>query len=206
MLTLIRREIYDNLVYVLAPCALSLLTVGILLYLFLSGVYGPAIPFGGLMLLVLFLAFAALGAAQMYGDQARRVSSLLATLATTRARIFAARVLTGILVILATLGPVLAAAILLLRMSVTPFAFYRQMVVEISAITVLAALACYGVGLLVGGTTSRVWVLAGTFGLLVLCVSLIVVKGFGPEAMLVFAVLGAALLVHTRHQFTGASL
>jgi hypothetical protein len=206
MLTLIRREIRDNSLYVLTPCVLSLMTVGVLVYVFLSGVRGAAIPFGGLMLLVLLLGFGVLGAAQMYGDQTRRISSLMTTLATTRDRIFAARVLVGVLAVLAALGPIILAGVILLQLYLPPFAFYRGMVVEISATTLLAGLTCYAVGLLAGGMTSRAGVLAGTLGLLTLCVSLLAVKGFGPEAMLVLAALSAALLVRGRHQFTVASL
>jgi hypothetical protein len=206
MLTLIRREIRDNLIYILAPGVLSLLTIGILVSVFLSGIKGAAVSFGVLMLLVQFLAFGALGSAQMYGDRASRISSLLSTLAVTRDRILAARVLTGVLAILAALVPILVASVILLRMFLPPFEFYRRMVVEVSAATMLTGLACYCVGLLVGGTTNRVWLLVGNLPLLALCASLLLVKGFGPEVMLLLAVLIGALLVRTWYRFTTASL
>jgi len=206
MLTLMRREVRDNMVYVLAPCVLSLLTIGILVSVFLSGIKSAAIPFGGLLLLVLFLGFGALGSAQMYGDRINRISPLLSTLAVTRDRILAARVLAGILAILVALTPVLVASVILLRTFLPPFEFYRRMVVEVSATTILTGLACYCLGLLVGGATNRAWLLVGYLPLLALCVSLLGVKGFGPEAMLVLVVLIGALLVRTWYRFTTASL
>jgi ABC-type transport system involved in multi-copper enzyme maturation permease subunit len=206
MLTLIRREIRDNLIYILAPGVLSLLTIGILVSVFLSGIKGAAVSFAALMLLVQFLAFGALGSAQMYGDRANRISSLLSTLAVTRDRILAARVLTGVLAILAALVPILVASVILLRMFLPPFEFYRRMVVEVSVATMLTGVACYCVGLLVGGTTNRVWLLVGNLLLLALCASLLLVKGFGPEVMLLLAVLIGALLVRTWYRFTTASL
>jgi ABC-type transport system involved in multi-copper enzyme maturation permease subunit len=206
MLTLIRREIRDNLIYILAPGVLSLLTIGILVSVFLSGIKGAAVSFAALMLLVQFLAFGALGSAQMYGDRANRISSLLSTLAVTRDRILAARVLTGVLAILAALVPILVASVILLRLFLPPFEFYRRMVVEVSVATMLTGVACYCVGLLVGGTTNRVWLLVGNLLLLALCASLLLVKGFGPEVMLLLAVLIGALLVRTWYRFTTASL
>ena len=206
MLTLMRREVRDNMVYVLAPCVLSLLTIGILVSVFLSGIKSAAIPFGGLLLLVLFLGFGALGSAQMYGDRANRISTLLSTLAVTRHQILAARVLTGILAILVALVPVLVTSVILLQAFLPPFEFYRRMVVEVSITTILAGLACYGVGLLVGGTTNRAWLLVGNLSLLALCVSLLLVKGFGPEVVLILVVLSGALLARTWYRFTTASL
>ncbi len=206
MLTLIRREMRDNLIYVLAPCVLGVLTVGILVSVFLSGIKDAAIPFAGLVLLVMFLGFGALGSAQMYGDRATRISTLLSTLAVTRDQILAARVLTGILAILAALVPILVASVILLQMFLPPFEFYRRVVVEVSITTILTGLTCYCVGLLVGGTTNRAWLLVGNLSLLALCVSLLLVKGFGPEVMLILVVLSGALLVRTWYRFTTASL
>jgi hypothetical protein len=206
MLSLIRREIRDNLIYVLAPCVVSILTVGILVSVFLSGIRAAAIPFGNLLLLVLFLGFGALGSAQMYGDRANRISPLLSTLAVTRDRILAARVLAGVLAILAALVPVIVASVILLQTFLPPFEFYRRIVVEVSVTAILAGLACYCVGLLVGGTTSRAWLLVGNLPLLALCASLLLVKGFGPEVMLILVVLIGALLVRTWLRFTTASL
>ena len=208
MLTLIRREIQDNLVYALAPCAVSAMGIGAMIYASFSGVEVavPAILYSTLLLLASFVGFSILGAAQMYGDRARRISPLLSTLAVTRHRILAARVLVGILAVLLATVPVLATAVILLRMFAPPLEFYRRMVVEISLTAVLMGTACYSVGLLVGWTTNRAWLILGNFLLLILCVSLIGVKGFGPEAMLILLVFITAVLGRTWHKFTSASL
>jgi hypothetical protein len=206
MLTLIRREIQDNLVYALAPCAVSAMAIGCMIYASFSGVEAAAIIYPPLLLLASFVGFSSLGAAQMYGDRANRISPLLSTLAVTRNRIFAARVLVGILAVLLATMPVVATAVILLRMFALPLEFYRRMVVEISITAVLMGIACYSIGLLVGWTTSRAWLILGNFLLLTLSVSLMGVKGFGPEAMLILLVFITAVLVRTWHKFTSASL
>jgi hypothetical protein len=206
MLTLIRREIHDNLIYVLGACAISLMMIGMLIYTFLRGISAAALPSSLLLMPALFIGFTVLGAAQMCGDRANRISPLLSTLAVTRDGVLAARVLAGVLALLTALVPVIITAVILLRMFVPPFEFYRRMVVEIAATITLMSLACYCAGLLVGWTTSRTWLILGSLLLMVLSVSIIGAKGFGPVTMLILLVLIAAMLVHTRHKFTSASL
>jgi ABC-type transport system involved in multi-copper enzyme maturation permease subunit len=147
-----------------------------------------------------------LGTAQMYGDRANRISSLLATLAVTRDRILLARVLVGVLTVLGTLVPVLLTEIILLRISVMPLAFYRRVAVEISITTILMGVACYCVGLAVGGTANKAWLIPGNLLSLVLCVSLVVFEGCGPKAMAILLIFIAAILSRTWLKFTAASL
>lgn len=210
MLTLIRRELHDNIVYTLGSCAIGAMAIGAMIYMSIYGTdvakSAPAIIYPILLLLPAFLLFSILGAAQMYGDRAHRISPLLSTLAVTRHRILAARILAGILTILLTTVPVLATATIVLRLFLPPFEFYRRMVIEISVTAVLLGTACYSLGLLVGWTTSRTWLIVGTSLLLTVSTSLIVIKGFGPGAMLFLVVFIAAVLVRTWHKFTSASL
>ena len=206
MLSLITREIRDHLVYILACCFLSLLTIGIMvcgyLWHMMQAVYG----FPVMLTPVLFLGLGALGTAQMYTDRANRVSALLATLAVTRHHILAARVIVGVLALLVVLVPALVAALVLLALADVPVALYSRMIWEIPATVALAGFACYCVGLEVGWTTNKTWVVTGNLFLLSLVTSLVFSKGFGPDAMLLLLLLSAAMLVHIWHRFISASL
>jgi ABC-type transport system involved in multi-copper enzyme maturation permease subunit len=206
MLSLITREIRDNIVSVALPCLVSVLGMVLAIVFAFSRVGGGFFPPTILVVLILLLAFCGLGASQAYGDRANRISSLLATLGVTRNRIFVARILAGLLTVLVSLVPLSVTTILLLWMFAPPLEFYRRMVVEISLTVLLAAVACYFAGLLVGWTTSKAWLLAGTVLLLLSLVSLVVIKGFGPDAMALLLLFIGATLWYAWHTFTSASL
>jgi hypothetical protein len=206
MLGLIIREIRDNLVHVLGLGVISILTTSGLVYVFLRGVPVAALVFSGLMLVVLLPWLSLLGTAQMYSDRAHRISTLLSTLAVTRNRILLARVFVGILVVLGVLLPPLLTGIVLLRFFLPPWEFYGRMAVEIALTTILTGVAYYCIGLMVGWTTNRVWLLVGNILALVLCASLIAVKGCGREVMAILLVFSAAALARTWHKFLSASL
>jgi ABC-type transport system involved in multi-copper enzyme maturation permease subunit len=154
MLSLIVREIRDNIVSVALPCLVSALGMTLAIVFAFSRVR-EGFPVTIMVTPILLLAFCGLGASQAYGDRANRISSLLATLGITRNRIFAARVLAGLLIVLVCLVPLAVTTILLLWRFAPPLEFYRRMVVEISLTVLLAAVACYLAGLLVGWTTSK---------------------------------------------------
>lgn len=206
MVALIRREIYDHLVYVLACCFLSLLMVGIMISGYLWHMTQAVYGFPIMLTPVLFLGLGALGTAQMYTDRVNRVSALLSTLAVTRSRILAARVAVGVLALLVVLVPALVAALVLLTLADVPVAWYSRMIWEIPATVALAGFACYCVGLEVGWTTNKTWVVTGNLFLVSLVTSLVFSKGFGPDAMLLLLLFVTAMLVHTWHRFTSASL
>ena len=206
MLSLIAREIRDNIVSVALPCLASALGITLAIIFALSRANGGAFPVTIMFTPILLLAFCSLGVSQAYGDRANRISSLLATLGITRNRIFAARVLAGLLIVLVCLVPLVVTTILLLWRFAPPLEFYGRMVVEISLTVFLAAVACYFAGLLVGWTTSKAWLLAGSVLLLLSLVSLVVIKGFGLGAMALLLLFIGATLWYAWHTFTSASL
>ena len=206
MLSLIAREIRDNIVSVALPCLASALGITLAIVFAFSRANGGAFPVTIMFTPILLLAFCGLGASQAYGDRANRISSLLATLGVTRNRIFAARVCAGLLTVLVALIPLAVTTIVLLWLFVPPLQFYGRMVVEISLTVLLAAVACYCAGLLVGWTTSKAWLLAGSVLLLLSLVSLVVIKGFGPEAMAVLLLFIGATLWYAWHTFASTSL
>jgi len=207
VLSLIRREISDNLLYVVGAGIVATFAVWLSVYGVLweqePDMVGVSTAF---LVPALLLGYYGLGASQMYGDRAHKVSTLLCTLAVTRNRILAARVLVGAGTVLATIVPLAVTAMVLL--SVSPLlAVYRGRIVgEIATTSVLAGFACYCMGLLVGWTTSRVWLLVGGMTLLTLTISLVVVKGFGLEAMGVLLLLIAASLPVVWYRFVSTPL
>jgi ABC-type transport system involved in multi-copper enzyme maturation permease subunit len=206
MLSLIAREIRDNIVSVALPCLVSAIGITVAIIFALSRVWEGAFPPTILFVPLLLLAFCALGASQACSDRTNRISSLLATLGVTRNRIFAARVLAGLLTVLVSLVPLVVTTIVLLWVFAPPLEFYGRMVVEISLTVLLAAVACHLAGLLVGWTTSKAWLLAGSVLLLLSLVSLVVIKGFGPEAMAILLLFIGAAFWYAWHTFISASL
>jgi len=206
MLRLIVREIQDHSVYFGACCVLSAIIVSVLIRMIVHGITGTGVSIAYVATGFLFLCFGILGTAQMYGDRANRVSTLLSTQAVTRSRILAARVLAGIVIVLITLIPVLVVAVILLRLNEVPLELYSRMVWDISIVLALTGLACHGMGLLIGWTSSKSSLIVGFLCLMLLLASLLVVKGFGPSAMALLSLLILAAWGRIWHTFTSTSL
>lgn len=206
MLTLIGREIRDHAVYFIG---LWLATVTMIAVLVLAVHEGMESGYGAplvLLAFVMLVGHCSLGSAQMYADRANRISPLLSTLAVTRSRILAAKVLVGILAVLVSLVPVVVTVTVLLSVFVPPLAFYRRMLIEISATAILTGLACHVVGLMVGWTTSKAWLMAGTLVPILLLMSLILIKGFGLDTLALLLVFIGAALWRVWQTFTSVSL
>jgi ABC-type transport system involved in multi-copper enzyme maturation permease subunit len=170
------------------------------------GIAAASLGIGAVGMPLLLGLFCMLGAAQMYSDRANRVSGLLATLAVTRSRILAARVLAGAAVILAMLVLLLIAAIAILHVIGAPIAFFWRTIAEVSATLVLTSFACYCVGLLMGWTTNKAYpALSVLFGMFLIML-LLVVKGFGLAAIGLLLLFIAAALLCVWHRFTSVSL
>lgn len=206
MLSLIVREVRDNNVYFGTCCILSAIMVVAIILMAVYGVAGQGIvavyACGGLLLIVL----GALGVAQMYGDRANRVSTLLSTQAVTRTRILAARILAGAAILVISLTPVFIAGVFLLKSQFPPLQFYSGVVWDISIVLILMGLACHAVGLLTGWTSRKGRLIASFPCLLLLLASLVVIKGFDSSAMLLLALFIAATWARIWHTFTSASL
>jgi hypothetical protein len=203
---LVMREIRDNIVSVVASCLVGVIIIVLAFFFGLfrkgGGTLVPWVPCTP----ALWLALCGLGISQMYGDRANRISSLLSTQGVTRNRIFCARVLAGALTVLASLIPALVGTLVLLWVAQAPLEFFQRMTVDVSITLLLAALACYCIGLLVGWTTSKGWPLVGGLFLMALVGSLIAIKGFGPATMGLLLLFIGAILLRTWHKFTSASL
>jgi len=206
MLTLIGRELRDNLAHLILTAFFSLCTVAIAIVTAYWGIPSAGLLIAVIMGIILVILYTTLGAAQMYTDRANRVSSLLATLAATRGRILVARVLAGVLIILASLAPLLITAVAIASLEDMPLAFYRGTIAEVFATAVLASFACYCVGLLLGWTTIKAFPVLGLLFLMALVVLLVVIKGFVPTAIVLLLLFSIACLVHVWYRFTSLPL
>jgi len=206
VLTLIVREIRDNHVYFVLSCILSAVIVAAMIIMMVYGVNEEAMIAvylcGGLQ----FTVLGVLGTAQMFGDRANRISTLLSTQAVTRNHILIARILAGVVTLLIALVPGLVGCVLLLRLRFPPLDFYSRMIGDVSIVLALAGLACHGAGLLIGWTNSRARVIAGLPCLLLVVASLVVIKGFGLSAVVVLALAIGVFWGRTWHTFTSASM
>jgi ABC-type transport system involved in multi-copper enzyme maturation permease subunit len=210
MLTLIKREVLDHLVYFIAAALFSAVFVAIGISLTYRDdpkqppVFAMGLGFPSLTIVILGLC--GMGASQMYWDKTRRISAFLSTLPVSRSRILLARIVAGILAILILLVPLAIAAVVLLRLFTPPIPVYSGMLWEISMTTFLLALACYCIGLQTGWNSSALTPSLGALGLACVFVPLVVVKGFGPEIVVIVVLFIAASLVRTWHNFSSTSL
>ena len=210
MLTLIRREIRDHIAYFIAAVVFS----AILMVLLIAATYhinwimSPVnyVALSVPMLVILVLGFSAMGVTQMYMDRNRRISAFLSALPVTRGRILTARIITGLLAILTVLVPLTIAAIVLSRLIAPPIPIFAGCIADILTTVFLMVLACYCLGLLTGWTANKIAPTFGALGLDLVLVSLVFVKGFGPDIKFLLVLVIVACLIRTWHKFMSTSL
>jgi len=210
MLTLIKREIRDHVVYFFA----SVIFAGILISISLtpiseSGrVYREVSSLGIVITItaIVIFGFFAMGAGQMYTDKNRKISAFLSTLPVSRSRILIARILTGMLAILTLIVPQVIVTIILLRLFAPPVPVYSGFIAEIFAGIFLMAFACYCIGLQAGWSSSSILPAMGGLGLACILVSLILIKGFGLHIIVILILFITASLIRIWHLFTSTSL
>lgn len=209
MLTLIRREILDHIVYFIAAVVFSAILIVLLTaatYHFESSESAVFVSLSIPMLVILVLGFSAMGVTQMYLDRNRRISAFLSALPVTRSRILAARIIAGLLAILTALLPLTIASIVLGRILAPPIPIFAGYVTDIFITVFLMVLACYCLGLLTGWTANKITPTFGALGLNLVLVSLVFVKGFGPDIKFLLVLVIVACLIRTWHKFISTSL
>ena len=209
MLTLIRREIRDHIVYFIAAVVFSAILIALLTaaaYHFESSESAVFVGLSIPMLVILVLGFSAMGVTQMYIDRNRRISAFLSALPVTRSRILTARIVAGLLAILIVLVPLAIAAIILGRLIAPPIPIFAGYIADILTTIFLMVLACYCLGLLTGWTANKIAPTFGALGLNLVLVSLVFVKGFGPDIKFLLVLVIVACLIRTWHKFMSTSL
>ena len=215
MLTLIKREIRDHIVYLILAASLAVIFILVSFPIVSqfgsiteasNNVMGIPVGIGIPVVTVVIIGICGLGAAQMYSDRTRKISAFLSTLAVSRNRILLARILTGILVILTLLVPLAITAVILLRLYVPPVMIYPSMVFEIFVTVFLMAFACYCIGLQIGWNSNAVTPTLGALFLTGILVPLIIVKGFGLQIVVILVLFIIASLIRIWHTFMTTSL
>jgi len=209
MLTLIRREIRDHIVYFIAAVVFSAILVALLTATRYNLDWFGSVVFEALsvpLLVILALGFSAMGVTQMYLDRNRKISAFLSVLPVTRSRILTARIIAGLLAILIVLVPLSIAAVVLERILAPPIPIFAGYITDILTTVFLMTFACYCLGLLTGWTANKIAPTFGALGLNLVLVSLVFVKGFGPDIQFLLVLVIVACLIRTWHKFISTSL
>ncbi len=208
MFTLIIREIEDNRLFFIGALILAIIFSGLFFWMLYNGAYDDvtfaALPFWNAMFGMLI--FSGMGAVQMYLDRRRKISALLATLAVSRNKIFAARVIAGILLVFIGLIPLLEITVTaVLARSVEPAHSVRLLYPEISIPVFLLGFACYCIGLQAGWTSNQLTAALGALGLSFILFSVILIKVFGWEIYAILVFLISACLIRAWYKFSTAA-
>ncbi len=212
MLTLIKREIEEAIVFFAINVAAVITIVSVLTYHVATGqvnnpFFGvPSIVYETLPLFLLMPFISAIfGVVQMSAGKEKNTTSFLATLATTRKKILTARIIAGLLWILLVLLPVAIAYILLLRLF--PRAALPDAGFFIKAFTTvcLCNIACYALGLQMASGSNKQLTLLPAIAIVPVLLSIIVIKGFGAAVILTYLLFAIFAMVRTWQKFMSAS-
>lgn len=209
MLTLVKREIRDHVIYFIAAAVVSAILIALLaatICYFDEGEPAVYIGISLCVIVILVLGSAAMGVSQMYTDRNRKISAFLSALPVTRNQILAARIITGILAILTVFFPLMLAVIVLCRLLPPPILIFADWIPDIFLTAFLIGFACYCIGLQTGWNAGRLGPALGELSLTCFVVSLVLIKGFGPHIMVILLLFIVASLVRTWCAFTSTSL
>jgi hypothetical protein len=210
MFTLINREIRDHVVFFLGAVVLSATLVGLSIATLDSYHWIEMAVFdsgaGAIVLPIVVFGFFAMGAVQMDTDRIRKISAFVSLLSVSRNRILLAKIIAGLLTILITLVPLSVTVTILLRIHAPSIPIFSAMVLEIFSGTFLVTLACYFIGLQAGWNSGRLTPALVGLALICILVTLILIKGFTPEIMVILSLFIVASLIRTWHLFTSTPL
>lgn len=208
MLTLIKRELEDHIILFLLAAITSAIFVLIITYGMLLDeadkipIGIPKIMYSSLWFLLPFLpvASAGIGATQMYSDRNTKIAMFLAT-KVTREKLLAAKIVTGILWLSVVLGPPLIADMILLQAYPRLAPVDYSLFVKIFTTVFLTSFACYALGLQMGWNLNKFFPILGSIALSPILISVIIIKGFGFESMLILLSFTVVLLIRIWQKF-----
>jgi hypothetical protein len=210
VLILMKREIIDHAAYFVCAAIASGILIALTAAIVLShNEKGePAVLLIGLVPMAIFVVvgLSALGVSQMLSDQTRRISAFLIALPVTRAQIFTARVLTGVLAILVLLIPLTVAGRILIDLRASELPRHPGLLADLFWGISLTCLACYAVGLYAGWGARSLAPRLAVLPIGVLIPFLIVTKGFGVELVALLLVLSIACLARAWCKFSNSAL
>lgn len=209
MLTLIKREIQDHIVYFFGAAIFTTILIIITVFAVYdmgrdSVIYtGFSLP----VIVVVMIGFSSMGVLQMYTDRTRKISAFLTTLPVSRNKILLARIITGILAILILILPLIITSMALLYLYAPPIQQINSSItLDIFVVVFLIGFACYCLGLMTGWTTGKIAPVMAFLVLTFILSSLILVKGFGPYAKGIIILFIVTCLIRTWQKFTSTSL
>ena len=209
MLALIKREICDNFIFFIIAAIITVVFTSLPIYSVLVDEMGK-IPIGipismytifPFLFLFVPLICTAFGATQMYTDRNKKISTFLATMATTRKRILTAKIITGLSWICIIVVPLATAEAVLLRVYPSIVPADTSFLVKLFVILFLIYLACYCLGLQMGWNTNKFFPILGSIAVTPVLISIIIIKGFGIETALILLLLAAASILRIWQKF-----
>ena len=200
MFTLIKRELRDNWISFLVVLAYVALILFILIgnTIFVRMKFPVGIPICMTSKFPLFIfvpvIIAWVSGSQIFLDRSRKITGFLCTLAATRGQVFAARIITGLLLVSVVTGAIALTYYILLKyytkfilpFDIAPF-------LRIFATCFLLCVACYSLGMLAGNMRYLLLTIATGLILSAIVISLIIIKGCGVQSwlLLLFITTGA---------------
>jgi hypothetical protein len=209
MLSLISRELKDNIFYFILPICFAAASITFIVLMVMEKVVNDLpvgipeviyfafytyIPFAGIVA-------AAFGASQMYTDKSKKISSFLITLATTRGQILTAKVTTGLLWILTALLPIAATVAALLKIFPALVPVDSEPILWLFCITFLLYTGCYVTGLLLGWTANKVIPSFGCLIVTAVLISVVIIKGYSISALIILLLFTLAAMTRTTQKF-----
>ncbi len=213
MLALIKREIIDSAVFFLITAIFVFALSSSLAYRVAMGfennqAFGvPSLMYEFFFVFIYLALFpTAFGAVQMNLDKNKNTSSFLATLATTRRRILLAKIITGLLWILLVFVPFAVTDAVLLKVFPRAALPDAGFLIRIFVTFFICALACYSFGLFIGCRAGKLIPALGVIMVTPILVSLIAIKGFSAQTMIIFILFTVAATIRAWQKFMSSSL
>ncbi len=214
MLMLIRRELDSLFTFLVLEVTMAAMLIAFIISSVMykqmanTPVGIPTVMISTLWLLIFLLPFlsGSIGASQMYWDRDKKISTFLCTLATTRNRILAARIIAGMLVM--SVVPICLAVTDAMLLKVYP----RLVPIEAGVfarmflITLLINLACYAMGLQMGWSQNKYLPSLGELAVCVIVVSVIVLTGLSVHSMVILGFVAVGSFVRAWQKFMSTSL
>ncbi len=215
MLTLIKREIEANMIFFIITAIPVTIIAGVIVYELTTEVSNEpslSIPFimykvfGTFPLFCLPLISTIVGVVQMNTDKKKKTSSFLSTLATTRRQILTAKIITGLLWILVVLLPLAVVDAILLHIFPHLVLVELGFFVNIFITVFFCSLACYAFGLQIGWNSKKILTTLGMILVPLVLMSVIIIKGFGQETIIIYLLFTVAAMVRVCQKFMSTPL
>lgn len=214
MFTLIKREIYDNILYYIGALIAS--GGGIVMVashpIFSSSNPGAiAVPprmYEAVLFLtpILSILSAVLGAIQTSMDMEKKIPAFLSTLTVTRSWIFLAKIIAGILYIAAAFVPLLVGYVLLTVLFLEQLPADMVLLLKVFSVCMLSCLVCYSIGLYMGWSKNKHLRLLSTIAIIPIVLSIMVIKGIGISTVIILLLFSVLMIFRAWQRFMSTSL